>query len=50
MIFRVRVTDLKPGTTYYYRVFSQQANGAADPMASTVKNFTTRAFDATASK
>lgn len=43
MIFRVRVDDLRPGTTYYYRVFSQQANGASDPAASTVKTFTTRA-------
>jgi hypothetical protein len=50
MIFRVRVNDLKPGTTYYYRVFSQQANGASDPAASTIKNFTTRTGDATASK
>ena len=50
MIFRVRVNDLKPETTYYYRVFSQQANGASDPAASTIKNFTTRTGDATASK
>jgi phosphodiesterase/alkaline phosphatase D-like protein len=50
MIFRVRVNDLKPGTTYYYRAFSQQANGASDPATSTVKQFTTRTGDATASK
>ena len=49
MIFRVRVNDLKPGTTYYYRVFSQQANGASDPATSAVKKFTTQAGNETAS-
>ena len=42
MIFRVRVNDLHPGTTYYYRVSSEQANGALDPGTSTIKKFTTR--------
>lgn len=42
MVFRVRVSDLKPGTTYYYRVFSEQANGASDPGTSTLNQFTTR--------
>jgi phosphodiesterase/alkaline phosphatase D-like protein len=41
MIFRVRISDLKPGTTYYYRVFSQQANGDPDPATSAVNKFTT---------
>jgi hypothetical protein len=50
MIFRVRVNDLQPGTTYYYRVSSQQANGASDPGTSAIKQFTTRAVDQTASQ
>lgn len=50
MIFRVILNDLRPGTTYYYRVFSQQANGAPDPATSAVKTFTTRATNAAASK
>src|SRR6267154_5265844 len=29
-IFRVRVDDLKPKTTYYYRVDSMEANGRSD--------------------
>ena len=49
MIFRVRVNDLKPGTTYYYRVYSQQATGAADPATSAVRKFTTPAGSETAS-
>jgi hypothetical protein len=50
MIFRVRIADLEPGKTYYYRVFSQQANGASDPATSAVKKFTTRAANETALK
>jgi phosphodiesterase/alkaline phosphatase D-like protein len=50
MISRVRVNGLKPGTTYYYRVLSQQANGDPDPATSAVKKFTTRAANETASK
>ena len=50
MIFRVRVNDLQPGTTYYYRVFSEQANGISDPATSAVKQFTTRAANETASQ
>jgi len=30
MIFRVRIDNLLPGTTYYYKVSSRQANGAVD--------------------
>jgi hypothetical protein len=50
MIFRVRIDDLEPGKTYYYRVFSQQVNGASDPATSPVKKFMTRAANETASK
>jgi len=40
-IFRVRMDDLKPGTTYYYTVGSMGADGADDGTKSTVKEFTT---------
>ena len=40
-IFRVRMNDLKPGTTYYYMVGSMEANGADDGTKSAVKRFTT---------
>jgi hypothetical protein len=40
-IFRVRLGDLKPGTTYYYTVGSMEANGGDDGTKSTVKQFTT---------
>jgi hypothetical protein len=50
MIFRVRVNDLQPATTYYYRVLSQQANGASDPGMSAIARFTTRAPNAASSK
>jgi len=40
-IFRVRLDDLKPGTTYYYTVGSMEANGAYDGTKSAVKHFTT---------
>jgi purple acid phosphatase-like protein len=42
MVFRVRVHNLEPGTTYYYQAFSEQATGAADPVMSSVNQFTTR--------
>jgi phosphodiesterase/alkaline phosphatase D-like protein len=41
-VFRVRMDDLKPRTTYYYTVDSIEANGNGDGVKSTVKNFTTR--------
>ena len=41
MIFRVRVPDLKPKTTYYYTVESTQATGKSDGVKSTVKHFAT---------
>jgi phosphodiesterase/alkaline phosphatase D-like protein len=42
MIFRVRMDSLQPGTTYYYKVSSEQANGITDRLASGVNTFTTR--------
>ena len=40
-VFRVRMDDLKPGTTYYYTVGSMEANGRDDGTKSTIKQFTT---------
>jgi hypothetical protein len=42
MVFRVRMPNLEPGTTYYYKVSSEQANGKPDPAASGVNQFTTQ--------
>jgi phosphodiesterase/alkaline phosphatase D-like protein len=42
MVFRVRMNDLEPGTTYYYKVSSKQANGISDLATSAVNQFTTR--------
>jgi len=42
MIFRVRMDSLQPGTTYYYKVSSEQATGITDPVTSGVNQFTTR--------
>jgi phosphodiesterase/alkaline phosphatase D-like protein len=39
--FRVRIDGLKPRTTYYYRVTSEESNGTSDGVKSTVKKFTT---------
>ena len=39
-IFRVRMDDLKPGTTYYYTVGSMEASGKDDGTKSPVKQFT----------
>jgi hypothetical protein len=39
-VFRVRLTDLKPGTTYYYSVSSANADGTADPVKSGTYHFT----------
>jgi hypothetical protein len=41
-VFRVRMDDLKPQTTYYYTVNSMEANGTDDGVVSTVEHFTTR--------
>jgi phosphodiesterase/alkaline phosphatase D-like protein len=40
-VFRVRLDDLKPGTTYYYTVGSMGASSADDGIKSTIKQFTT---------
>jgi phosphodiesterase/alkaline phosphatase D-like protein len=42
-VFRVRIDDLKPQTTYYYRVGSEESNGESDRVKSTVYKFTTPA-------
>jgi hypothetical protein len=42
-IFRVRMHDLKPGTTYYYTVGSMESNGMDDRTSSSVRKFTTPA-------
>jgi phosphodiesterase/alkaline phosphatase D-like protein len=39
--FRVRVPDLKPQTTYYYKVTSMESNGKSDGVESPVTQFTT---------
>jgi hypothetical protein len=41
MVFRVRMDNLQPDTTYYYKVSSRQANGVPDPATSAVNQFTT---------
>jgi len=41
MIFRVRLPDLKPKTTYYYTVDSTQATGKSDGVKSPVRHFST---------
>jgi phosphodiesterase/alkaline phosphatase D-like protein len=38
---RVRVTGLKPRTTYYYKVTSTESNGQSDGVESPVNQFTT---------
>jgi hypothetical protein len=43
MVFRVRMNHLQPETTYYYWVSSTQADGNADPVTSSVQQFTTQA-------
>ncbi len=40
-LFRVRVDDLRPRTTYYYRVGAMESNGKDDGLKSDVKQFTT---------
>jgi phosphodiesterase/alkaline phosphatase D-like protein len=42
-VFRVRMTGLKPQTTYYYKVTSTESNGKRDGVMSTVNRFTTPA-------
>lgn len=40
-VFRVRLTGLKPRTTYHYRVTSMESGGQGDGEASPVARFTT---------
>jgi hypothetical protein len=40
-IFRVRIQGLKPATTYYYTVESEEANGKSDGVTSSLKTFMT---------
>jgi hypothetical protein len=40
-VFRVRLNDLKPRTTYYYTVDSMEATGKSDGVKSPVSHFTT---------
>jgi phosphodiesterase/alkaline phosphatase D-like protein len=40
-VFRVRIDNLRPKTTYYYKVDSVGARGASDGVSSTVKTFIT---------
>ena len=42
-VFRVRLNNLKPGTTYYYAVGSMGADGKDDHIQSMVQKFTTPA-------
>jgi hypothetical protein len=41
-VFRVRLENLEPRTTYYYRVDSIEANGESDRVTSPVRRFSTR--------
>jgi hypothetical protein len=41
-VFRVRLDDLKPRTTYYYGVDSMESNGKSDGVTSPVQSFTTQ--------
>jgi hypothetical protein len=40
-VFRVRMSGLKPSTTYYYSVTSTESNGSSDGVQSPVRQFTT---------
>ncbi len=50
MVFRVRMNDLQPDTTYYYTVSSTQADGTADPVTSAVQQFKTRSTNETSAE
>src|SRR6266853_2525790 len=41
-VFRVRINGLQPGTTYYYKVDSMEANGTSAGVSSKVKTFKTQ--------
>ena len=40
-VFRVRIVDLQPRTTYYYKVDSMEPTGRSDGVVSPIKKFTT---------
>ncbi len=40
-VFRVRLVEMKPRTTYYYRVTAEESNGKSDGVESPVRQFTT---------
>jgi hypothetical protein len=40
-VFRVRMDDLSPRTTYYYTVDSMEPNGTSDGLKGSVQHFTT---------
>jgi hypothetical protein len=40
-VFRVRLDNLEPRTTYYYKVDSMEATGKSDGVKSSVNHFTT---------
>jgi phosphodiesterase/alkaline phosphatase D-like protein len=40
-VFRVHLYNLKPRTTYYYRVDSMESNGKSDGVTSPISHFTT---------
>ena len=39
-IFRVRLENMKPGTTYYYKIASMSADGTEDAVKSGIYHFT----------
>ena len=39
--FRVRIDDIEPGTTYYYRVGCEESSGGSDGVPSATYEFTT---------
>jgi hypothetical protein len=43
-VFRVRMPQLKTGTTYYYTVDEEESTGESDKLQSSVKSFTVKAF------
>jgi hypothetical protein len=49
-VFRVRLNDLKPATTYHYTVGSEGADDRDDGLASEAKKFTTPAGEAQQAK
>src|SRR6266481_3686170 len=41
-VFRCRLDDLPPKTTYYYTIDSENASGVSDGVKSSTKSFTTQ--------